>query len=167
MKTIKSIFTILFVSILALGVANAQDAKPGKGKGRTAKDWTPPAGANIEVAKRTEKALKHLTKQLSLSADQGTKTKALLEARFTQIKAAYDKAATDKDRKAFNTSRKEALTKFDADFKSILTADQLSKYDALKAKMREKAKAKLEERKGGAKPGKSAEEVETGLEDND
>lgn len=167
MKTIKSIFAVVLVGLVALGSVQAQDAKPGKGNGRQAKEWSPPAGANFDVAKRTEKALKHLTKQLSLTADQSTKTKAILESRFSAIKAAYDKAAADKDRKAFNTARKDALTKFDADFKGLLTADQATKYEALKQKMRERAKAKMQENSKGAKPGKSPEDVETGLEDND
>jgi hypothetical protein len=69
--------------------------------------------------------------------------------RLTEIKAAIVKAQSDKDKKAFHAERKRITTTFDADLKALLNVEQWPKYEALKSKVKEKAREKAVEQKSG------------------
>lgn len=87
------------------------------------------------VHKTPEQKAEHrtamLTKNLALSADQSAKVKAI----FAKSAASMDslKATKGTDRKATMQSRKAIMANTDAGLKTVLNADQQTKYAALKA----------------------------------
>ncbi|MFD0763803.1 hypothetical protein ACFQZI_02985 [Mucilaginibacter lutimaris] len=101
------------------------------------------------VAKSPEQRAKHrtdmLSKKLALSADQSKKAEAI----FAKSAASMDslKAAKGADRKATRESRKAIMVTTDANLKTILTADQQSKYADLKASF----KGRMHGKRGGHK----------------
>lgn len=88
-----------------------------------------------KAAKSPEQRAKHrsemLTKKLALSADQSAKVNAV----FVKSAASMDslKATKNTDRKATHEGRKAIMAGTDAKLKTILTANQQTKYANLKA----------------------------------
>jgi hypothetical protein len=107
-------------------------------------DWSPRQSSDFDPAKRAEQATKKMTKVLGLDESQKAKVLTLNTERLTAMKASIEKAKASKDRKTFNQERKDTFAKFDAGLKGVLTADQLSKYQEMKSKVRNKVKAKME-----------------------
>ncbi|MEB0261725.1 MULTISPECIES: hypothetical protein [unclassified Mucilaginibacter] len=105
-----------------------------------------------KMAKSPEQKAKHrteaLTKKLALSADQSKKVDAI----FAKSAASMDslKAAKGTNRKANYESRKAIMVKTDASLKTVLTADQQTKYADLKASFKGKMHGKRGDHKNVA-----------------
>ena len=84
---------------------------------------------------RAERQLQTMTKQLSLSAEQSAKLKPILLQRVNEQQALREKMQ-GKDRQAMMAEMKTMREKYDAQFKTILTAEQLTKYEAGQAQTR-------------------------------
>ncbi len=105
---------------------------------------------------RNEKQLQKLPSELSLDANQQTQVKQLLAERSTkagkfkearQAKKEGDVKPTDAEREAFKNELKAEKEANDAKMKSILTADQYTKWHTLQEKNKDKAREKMKEYK--------------------
>ena len=83
---------------------------------------------------RAERQLQTMTKQLSLSADQSAKLKPILLQRVTEQQTLRQKMQGN-DRRAMMTEMKTMQDKYNAQFKTILTPDQYTKYETQQAQM--------------------------------
>lgn len=80
------------------------------------------------AAHKTEK----LTQELSLSADQSAKVKAIITDHQTKNQELKAKYASATDKSQFHKEAKELREKEESDISYLLTADQKTKYEALK-----------------------------------
>lgn len=105
--------------------------------------------AEEKATHRTEK----LTKELSLSADQATKVKALLIQQDEQVQAIKTKHANDTDKTALKQELQTTREQNEAALKQILSPEQITKYEQLKAEKKEEHQHKRHH-KGGKKHSK-------------
>lgn len=102
---------------------------------------------------RNEKQLQKLTSELSLDANQQAQVKQLLADRsakaekFREARKDNNTKPTDAEREAFKTELKAEKDANDAKMKSILTADQYTKWHSLQEKNKDKAREKMKEYK--------------------
>jgi len=105
---------------------------------------------------RSEKQLQKLTSELSLDGNQQTQVKQLLAERSAkaekfkealQAKKEGNVKPTDAEREAFKNELKAEKEANDAKMKSILIADQYTKWHALQEKNKDKAREKMKEYK--------------------
>ncbi|MFD2720895.1 DUF4890 domain-containing protein [Hymenobacter monticola] len=95
---------------------------PGRGYGRM-------QGSPEEMAKRqTER----MTQELGLSADQATKVQQIMMARGQEMQSMRGQGQGG-NREAMREQMQASRTKYDAQFKEVLTADQYTKYTAMQA----------------------------------
>ena len=131
MKKVIFVFAILISSMTLF----AQDAKPKK---------TPEQRATMYV--------KELTTELSLTADQSSKIKAVQLESLTKLDTLKAKASAG-DKKAGKKEAKETTEAANASIKAILTDAQKAKFDAwVEAK-----KEKMKNKEGGKGKGKKEE----------
>ena len=90
---------------------------------------------------RAEKQTQHMTKNLGLTPDQATRIKELNLHRAQQMQAIKAKYAEQK--KGRGTEMKDIMTNWESQLKSVLSAEQYTKFQA----MQEERKAKMKERK--------------------
>ena len=83
---------------------------------------------------RANNQAKRLTEKLGLSAEQEKKIYALALQNAQQQDA--DRAKYQDDRESLINARKQNMNNYDAGLAKILTADQLAKYNQLKAERR-------------------------------
>ncbi len=129
---------LILTFVLLLTAAGLTFAQGPQAQGRT-----PEERASMQV--------KHMNKQLALSAEQQPKVKEVMLARANKMDAC--KALTDKAAK--RTKMKEAKDEADAALKTILSAEQFDKYVKLEAEQMGKGKGKGK-KKGNAE---SSEEM--------
>jgi protein CpxP len=79
-----------------------------------------------------------LTKKLNLTADQQTKVNTIFLNKAVQMDSLKKSHAAD--RKATRQSRRAILTDLDGQLKTVLNADQQTKYTELKAQMKDRMK---------------------------
>lgn len=84
---------------------------------------------------RAEKRVEKWKSDLSLSDAQAIKVKAALVTKMTKMEALKEKAG---DEKVDKTERKTIQTAFETELKSILSAEQFTKYEQIKADKKEK-----------------------------
>ena len=121
-----------------VSVATAQD---------TNAKAAPRRGAN------TEQRLEQLDKQLQLTADQKTKLKAYFEGERKKMQdMRADTSLTREQRQEKMRAIREDLQK---EMKSVLTADQFTKWEKEREKMREEMKQKAKQ--GGKKAEEKSE----------
>jgi protein CpxP len=85
-------------------------------------------GSPEEMAKRqTER----MTQELGLSADQATKVQQIMVARGREMQAMRGQSGGDRDK--MREQMQASRTKYDAQFKEVLTADQYTKYTTMQA----------------------------------
>ena len=131
MKKVIFVFAILISSMTLF----AQDAKPKK---------TPEQRATMYV--------KELTTELSLTADQSSKIKAVQLESLTKLDTLKAKASAG-DKKAGKKEAKATTEAANASIKAILTDEQKAKFDAwVEAK-----KEKMKNKEGGKGKGKKEE----------
>lgn len=126
----KKIILAMAITVLATGAISATPATalmqqgPGQGQGQRQGQGTPEERA----ARMTEM----MTKQLSLSADQSSKIKPILQARATEQGQMRQKFQGG-DRKTAMEEFKKLNEKYNAQIKAVLTAEQYTKYEASQA----------------------------------
>lgn len=145
----KKFITIIATLVLGIGCLFAQKA---------------PKSSEEKATKASQK----LTTDLGLNAEQTAKVKVLIKTRLdavATVKAKY----TDAQKKERHKELKPIREKFRSDFETILTAEQKTKWEALKAERKAKRVSKKGEGKGKGdkmKKTESSEEHKVG-EDND
>jgi Spy/CpxP family protein refolding chaperone len=132
MKKLILAFAILISSISLF----AQDAKPKK---------TPEQRATMYV--------KELTTELSLTADQSSKIKAIQLESIKKLDELKAKATDGGDKKAGKKEAKAVTEAANASIKAILTDEQKAKFDTWLAEKKEKMKKK----EGGKDKGEKEE----------
>ncbi|MDW8852938.1 hypothetical protein SD960_22755 [Flavobacterium sp. MMLR14_040] len=134
---------LFIAALLLIGVASfAQDTDQKREK--------------LTPEQRNEKQLQKLTSELSLDANQQSQVKQLLAERSAkaekikearQAKKDSDIKPTAEEKEAFKKEMLAEKEANDAKMKSILTADQYTKWHALQEKNKEKAREKMREYK--------------------
>lgn len=139
---------LLIAALLFVGIASfAQDAdqKPQREQRE-----------RLTPEQRNEKQLQKLTTELSLDANQQAQVKQLLAERSAkaekfrearEAKKDSDVKPTAAEREAFKNELKAEKDANDAKMKSILNADQYTKWHALQDKNKDKARDKMKEYK--------------------
>lgn len=122
----KSLLTLLAAFALTIGAASAQTTPPTPGEGRGRMEQRSPE----DMAKRQSE---RLTKELGLSADQTTKVQQILVARGQEMQAARGQAKDAGNRDQMRDQMQANKTKYDAQFKEVLSAEQYTKYTAMEA----------------------------------
>ncbi|WP_201986602.1 hypothetical protein [Hymenobacter rubidus] len=121
-----TVLLLLAAFALTVGSAAAQttDAgamQQGRGQGRM-------QGSPDEMAKRQAD---RMTQELGLNADQTTKVQQILLARGQEMQSMRGQAGGDRDK--MREQMQASRTKYDAQFKEVLTPDQYTKYTAMQA----------------------------------
>ena len=139
---------LFIAALLFVGVASfAQDADNATQDHKEHRERMTPE-------QRNEKQLKKLTTELSLDANQQAQVKQLLADRsakaekFREARQANknsDTKPTAEEREAFKKEMMAEKDANDAKMKGILTADQYTKWKAIQAENKEKAKEKMKE----------------------
>ena len=117
--------TLLAAFALTAGTAAAQAPAPegGDTQGRGRMQGNPE-----EMAKRqTER----MTQELGLNADQAAKVQQIQVARAQEMQAMRGQGGGDRDK--MREQMQASRTKYDAQFKQVLTADQYTKYTTMEA----------------------------------
>ena len=135
------IAALLFVGIASF--AQEIDQKPARNQKE-----------RLTPEQRNEKQLQKLTAELSLNANQQTQVKQLLAERSSKAekfrearknKKDSNVKPTEADREAFKKEMLAEKEANDAKMKSILTADQYTKWHSLQEKNKDKAREKMKE----------------------
>ncbi|WP_263368407.1 Spy/CpxP family protein refolding chaperone [Edaphobacter bradus] len=131
----------LVFSLLCAMPLMAQDTAPPPGLPQAGHRGGPGMG---------EHNLKFLTEQLNLTPDQVSQVKAIDDNTMSQMKALRDDTSlSPADRHA----KMMDLHKASQDkIRALLTDDQKTKYDALRAEMKAKAQERMQNRNGGGAP---------------
>lgn len=130
----KLLFPLLAVCALTAGTAAAQStatrpdgaapgAIDGRGNGRM-------QGTPDEMAKRQAE---RMTQELGLTADQTAKVQQIMLARGQEMQAMRGQARDAGNRDQMREQMQASRTKYDSQFKEVLTADQYTKYTAQQA----------------------------------
>ncbi|MDO7853014.1 hypothetical protein [Hymenobacter convexus] len=123
----KSLLLLLAACAITIGSAAAQTT-PGDGMQGQGGGYGRMQGNPDEMAKRqTER----MTQELGLSADQSAKVQQIMLARGQEMQAMRGQAGGDRDK--MREQMQASRTKYDAQFKEVLTADQYTKYTAMEA----------------------------------
>ena len=133
----KSFLIPLLALTLTVGTVAAQStqtpaagtAKEGR---RTHKQHSPE-----EMATRQSQ---HMSKKLGLSTDQTARVKQIFLTRGQEMQAFRSQAKTAANRDQFREQMKANRTKYDAQLKQVLTADQYTKYTAFQAEHKQHGK---------------------------
>ncbi|MBD2715461.1 hypothetical protein KBK19_10480 [Microvirga sp. STR05] len=138
----KKMLVVLAAFALTAGAVSAQTtAQPGRmGQGRTHDAArTPEQHADMQT--------KRLTQQLSLSADQSAKVRELALAENQELQALRGKFAAADSRKGAGQEMKAIQAKYDAQLKSVFSAEQYTKYLQMREERMDKRKEKMKEGK--------------------
>ncbi|MDI1319185.1 MAG: hypothetical protein PSW75_03185 [bacterium] len=120
----KLILALAGLLLLAVPAVRAADEPAG-----------PPPGDHPKRERGPGAMMEHAAKELGLTADQEAKWKAIGEQERTAGKALRDDTSVAKEDKR---AKMQALNKGFADQRrAVLTADQATKFDEMRAKMRE------------------------------
>ena len=145
---------VLALLSLGLGTALAQDDKDAAPQGQPSGEGQP-QGTGRHMGRHgmpsVDDQLKHLTQQLSLTADQQAKLKPILTDQQAQMEKLHsDSSLAREDR---FSKMQELRQNSDTQIKSVLTDDQQKSFD----KMREEQKDRMGKwRKGSAPPAANA-----------
>ncbi|MCE3228251.1 MAG: hypothetical protein K0S32_2802 [Bacteroidetes bacterium] len=132
----KKIILSLLLVIGMTGVISAQDAAGSKPKTEKSK-MTP--------EERAKKGAAHAEKELGLNADQKAKWEAAALERIKANAPIHEKmkgSTTPEERKTLHQQGKVNIDKFDATVTAFLTADQKTKWTAMKEKRKAARKDK-------------------------
>src|SRR5665213_3262817 len=141
MSTTNKHFTmkkILFIALLTAGTASFAIAQSTSTTSTTTStQQTAPKPVKTPEERATDVA-NRMTKDLGLTADQTAKIHDLALTRAQKMDAL--KSTPSADKTAENTARKKIENDFDAGAKTVLTADQYTKWQAEKAEHKEEHK---------------------------
>ncbi|RSK46967.1 hypothetical protein [Hymenobacter rigui] len=124
----KKMLVLLFAATVLAGTAAAQT---------TATPLPRPDGMdqnrqNLTPEQRADRQAQNLTRQLSLSADQTPKVRAIALAQAQEMQTLRDKYTTAGSRQGMGQDLKATQEKYDAQLKAVLTTDQYTKYTQLR-----------------------------------
>ena len=149
----KTYLMLLFAAfLLSAGIATAQTATQsgagsgqlqGRGQGRM-------QGNPEETAQRQSQ---RLTKVLDLNADQAIKVQQILLARGQETQALRSQAQSGGDRSQLRGQMQTNRTKYEDQFRAVLTPEQYTRFSALQANRMENGQD-MENTKMKAKNGK-------------
>lgn len=120
----KKMLALLTAVLLTAGAAAAQTAPASPGRLQQRADLTPEQRADMQVQR--------LSKQLSLTADQTPKVRAIALAQVQELQALRGKYAAAGSRQGMGAELKAAQGTFETQLKEVLTADQYSRYAQLR-----------------------------------
>ncbi|MGI4885300.1 MAG: hypothetical protein ACRYFR_10115 [Janthinobacterium lividum] len=133
----KYLFPLLAAFALTAGAANAQTTPPQDG-GRPSPEQM--------AARQSER----MTKELGLNADQTTKVQQIMAARDQEMQAMRGQMqGGTATREQMRDQMMAGRTKYDAQFKAVLTPDQYTKYTAMQAE-------RMQRGPGGRGPGRDS-----------
>ncbi|HEX8425723.1 hypothetical protein [Hymenobacter sp.] len=143
----KKTLVILATFLLTAGAASAQSSdlatdgrQNGMGQGR---------GNNMTPEQRADMQTQRLTQELTLTADQSTKVRAIALAESQELQALRAKFASADSRQGAGQEMKTVREKYDAQLKAVLTADQATKYIQMREERMGNRKEKMQD--GGMK----------------
>lgn len=124
----KKMLAFLAAALLTAGAVSAQT---------TASPTARPAGrlqprADMTPEQRADAQAQRLTKQLSLTADQTPKVRAIALAQGQELQALRSRYAAAGSRQGMGAELKAAQEKFETQLKEVLTADQYGRYAQLR-----------------------------------
>ncbi|MCC3155252.1 DUF4890 domain-containing protein [Hymenobacter sp. BT770] len=128
MKT--SFLPLLAAFALTIGTAAAQTTPttppaPGQMEGR---GYGRMQGTPEEMATRQSQ---RMTQELGLSADQTAKVQQILLARGQEMQAMRGQARDESNREQMRTQMEASRTKYEEQFKAVLTPEQYTKYTTM------------------------------------
>ena len=138
----KKMLVVLAAFALTAGAASAQTTPQA---GRMGQGRTQDAARTPE--QRADMQTKRLTQQLSLSADQSAKVRELALAENQELQALRGKFASADSRKGAGQEMKAIQEKYDAQLKSVFSAEQYTKYLQMREERMDKRKEKMKEGK--------------------
>ena len=132
----KTLCTIALTGLLGLGMtAFAQDQSTAP----------PPMHGPHGQMMNPDKQLEHLTKTLSLTSDQQTQIKPILENQQQQMMQLHEDQSLSRDDKMAKAKSLHADTT--SKIEAVLTPDQKQKYEAMQQQMQERMQQRMQ---GGA-----------------
>ena len=139
---------VLALFSLGLGTALAQDDKDAAPAQGQSSGEGQPQGMGRHMGHRgmptADDQLKHLTQQLSLTADQQAKLKPILQDQQAQMEKLHSDSSFSREDRF--SKMEELRQNYDTQIKSVLTDDQQKGFD----KMREEQRSRMGKwRKGG------------------
>ncbi|AII50886.1 hypothetical protein [Hymenobacter sp. APR13] len=130
----KKMLVLLAAVIVSASAASAQTTPTSRmGAGRM-------QDAARTPEQRAEMQTKRLTQQLGLSADQSAKVQTIALAENQELQALRGKYASAANRKGAGQELKAVQEKYDAQLKSVFTAEQYAKYTQMREDRQEKRK---------------------------
>ncbi|TAH24799.1 MAG: hypothetical protein EAZ07_08775 [Cytophagales bacterium] len=114
---------ILLLIAFVLGISASYAQSNGKMKG-------------LSDSEKADKAIKHLTKVMTLSPDQAVKVKEAVTKRISEISAL--RASNTTDKKALRASIMKVRENWDTELKSIVSPEQFEKYTLMKNQAKQK-----------------------------
>jgi Spy/CpxP family protein refolding chaperone len=157
-----SLLTLLAAFALTIGTAAAQTSPDGGGMQGGGGGYGRMQGTPEEMAKRqTER----MTKELGLNADQATKVQQIQTARVQEMQAMRGQAGGDRDK--MREQMQASRTKYDAQFKEVLTADQYTKYTSMEGNRMNRGGGPGMGRPGMDTPGADVEKLKAKTKDGD
>ncbi|GAB3838727.1 Spy/CpxP family protein refolding chaperone [Hymenobacter jeollabukensis] len=146
----KKMLFLLTVATLSFASAQAQTTPPanggyqGQGRGMGREQRTPEQRADMQTQR--------LTNQLSLTADQQPKVRAIFLAQANEVDAARAQMTPGSmDRDAMRQKMQEGRARYDEQLKAVLTPEQFTKYQT----QREDRMERMGEMKDARKEGKA------------
>lgn len=124
----KKMLALLTAVILAAGSVSAQTAATPMAR----PDGMAQDRPNMTPEQRADFLTQRLTKQLSLSAEQTPKVRAIALAQAQEMQNLRTRYATADTRQGMGQELKTAQEKTDAQLKQVLTADQYTRYTQLR-----------------------------------
>lgn len=107
----------------------------------------PPAG--FDPKESFEQFMTDCTRELSLTKEQESKVRSILEEQFTEQKAYREKMknSDSKDFRAMKKEMKRIREKTDAQLNPVLTEEQMKKFQSLRDERREKFRKEMRKRR--------------------
>jgi protein CpxP len=138
----KNSFFLLAALALMSAAAQAQTAPAAPAQ------TAPQSGRSLRSPEQqAEGQAQRLAKELNLTADQQTKVQQLMAAQRQETQTAIQNAGGD--RRAMGQAMRAGRDKFNGQLKTVLSADQYTKYQQIMAERR----AKMQERRQGGSMG--------------
>lgn len=128
---------LIIAAVLMIGITSFAQEKPFGEKG--------PKMERLSPEERNAKHLQKLTSELNLSASQQTEVGKILSEQ--SAKKYFKKNLSQTEIDQLKNEKKNDLKESEAKIKTVLTPEQLKKYDELKTQKKEEMIKKREERK--------------------
>lgn len=174
MMKLKKMFLVIAITAASAGMVMAQNnggekkakqktekTQKGEFKGKESNGPQDSDNSEMDPEKRAEKMTVKMTKKLSLTPAQVVQVKAANLDYVTRMKAVHERKQQGEDKEGLKKHGKLVRQEYDAKIRSILTAEQLPKWEKMKKEAKEK-KGKKGSQKGGKKAEKGKGKAEKG-----